>query len=330
MRPHLQAVLGTVPALAGVLLLAGLAGCGRDALLDERNIYYIRGMKLREARKHEEAVEAFQTCLRLSPQSALAHLQLAMIYDGTLDDPLSAVYHYRRFLEMRPDHPEAEAVRGWLAKAEQTLARRLYQAAAYAAAGQDGIPAGASDTAGPTPRELALLERIRELTEANEELRRALKEPVIDPSLLPPAPGGGTAVRPAAPPETPRPAAATAAGTAPAPAPGPAAAPAPAPAQAPSPAAAAAAHAGAPTRAATPAVPSPAAAAGDRVHVVAAGESLASLCRRYYGNVSLWPRLQQANRDVLGDRSDLKVGMRLRIPPAEQLRALPAAPTGSR
>jgi nucleoid-associated protein YgaU len=315
-------------ALAALALVASLGGCGRGALLDERNIYYIRGMKLREAKKNDEAVDAFQTCLRLSPQSALAHLQLAMIYDQTLDDPLSAVYHYRRFLEMRPDHPDAEAVKAWSAKAELKLVQRLQQAAVYAAISQGGADVQVPDTAGPTARELALLARVQELTETNEDLRKALHEPVVDPALLPAAPAPVAAPLPAptakaetqAVPTTPAAPAPTAAAAKPPP---PAAAvPASVPA-APSPGPS-------PTPPSPAVVAAPPAAAAERTHLVAAGDTLSSLCRRYYGTSAYWPQLRQANQDLLGDRNDLKVGMRLRIPPLAQLKPTSQTPRKAR
>ncbi len=310
-----------VAALAA--LMVGLAGCSGDALVDERNIYYIRGMKLREQKNHEEAAAAFETCLRLSPQSAQAHLQLALLYDEPLNDPLVAVYHYRRFLEMRPDDPNAEVAKEWAAKTEQKLLQRLQQAAVYAAISQGSGAAPLPDSAGTSTRELALLARVQELTAANEELRRRLDEPVIDPALLPPAPSAPVAAAPTATPSTP--VAAAPAAVTPAVETAPTVPSAPGASGMASPAVAAPAPqfgvATRPPAGVTP--PSPAGAA--RMHIVAQGDTLSNLSRRYYGAMSYWPQLKQANRDVLGDKEDLKLGMRLRIPPLDQLRT-PAAP----
>jgi|GEM_PF-3377905 len=352
MRPTRIALFGIVLALVGIALIAVTGGCGRDALVDERNIYYVRGMKLREAKKNEEAVEAFQTCLRLSPQSAMAHLQLAMIYDQALDDPLAAAYHYRSFLEMRPDHADAEAVRGWAAKAEQRLIQRLQQAAVYAAINQGGDGPPISDTAGPTARELALLARIQELTDVNESLRKSMDEPVIDPTVLPTAPTPAATTSPAtapaasaspataaAKPPTPTTAASPAAAAATPATPTAATGPATAAAKPPTPPGGPAQGAAPPVRTATvpasshgaasPATPAVVASA-ERTHVVAAGDTLSSLSRRYYGNTGYWPQLQQANRDLLGGRNELKVGMRLKVPALQQLKSTNQAHTSTR
>ncbi len=50
-------------------------------------------------------------------------------------------------------------------------------------------------------------------------------------------------------------------------------------------------------------------------HVVASGETLASISDKAYGNRSNWKRIYEANKGVIGsDPSRLKVGMKLTIP----------------
>jgi LysM repeat protein len=87
-------------------------------------------------------------------------------------------------------------------------------------------------------------------------------------------------------------------------APPPTAAPAPVPA----PAAAAVVAAGAPAPVATPA---PAAA---RVHVVERGDTLGAIAKKYYGKAGLYPKIFEANRDVLDNPDVIKPGQKLRIP----------------
>lgn len=55
--------------------------------------------------------------------------------------------------------------------------------------------------------------------------------------------------------------------------------------------------------------------AGARVHVVAKGDTLGKLASQYYGKSSLWPKIQEANRGLLGSSESLSIGMELTIPP---------------
>lgn len=55
------------------------------------------------------------------------------------------------------------------------------------------------------------------------------------------------------------------------------------------------------------------------IYQVKPGDSLWSIARQYYGNGELWREIHQANRSLIGnDPQKVRVGMKLRIPPAPQ------------
>ncbi len=49
-------------------------------------------------------------------------------------------------------------------------------------------------------------------------------------------------------------------------------------------------------------------------HEVKSGENLSKIAQRYYGDASLYPKIFEANRDVLKDPNMIRVGQKLRIP----------------
>ena len=49
-------------------------------------------------------------------------------------------------------------------------------------------------------------------------------------------------------------------------------------------------------------------------HEVIKGESLWKIAERYYGDGSLYPKIFEANRELLKDPDKIKIGQRLRIP----------------
>jgi nucleoid-associated protein YgaU len=51
-----------------------------------------------------------------------------------------------------------------------------------------------------------------------------------------------------------------------------------------------------------------------RLHTIAAGETLSSISRRYYGTANRWPEILAANRDSVRDERSLIAGRTLRIP----------------
>ena len=67
---------------------------------------------------------------------------------------------------------------------------------------------------------------------------------------------------------------------------------------------------------AVPAVQPTAPATGERIHVVQAGENLATISSRYYGTPAKWKLIFNANQDRLTDANNLRVGTRIVIPPS--------------
>jgi Flp pilus assembly protein TadD len=62
-----------------------------------------------------DAADEFQQLLAAAPNDARLHLSLANIYAQKLGDPVPARKHYQRVLELQPHHPQASAIRAWLA-----------------------------------------------------------------------------------------------------------------------------------------------------------------------------------------------------------------------
>jgi len=162
----------------GLSLVLGLGCAGGSKLVDERNPLFNRGLQLRKEGRYTEAVESFAKCLRVSPDSAKAHLQLGVLYEDNLGDPLSAVYHYRAFIAKRPDAENVDLVRRWLARAEESCLREL--AARYP--GSQG-----STDSGQAERERALGQKVKDLTSQLAALREQLRVTTPSPA---PAPAG--------------------------------------------------------------------------------------------------------------------------------------------
>jgi len=49
-------------------------------------------------------------------------------------------------------------------------------------------------------------------------------------------------------------------------------------------------------------------------YVVQKGDTLSKIAREYYGDAMLYPKIFEANRDILSDPNRIKPGQRLRIP----------------
>jgi nucleoid-associated protein YgaU len=49
-------------------------------------------------------------------------------------------------------------------------------------------------------------------------------------------------------------------------------------------------------------------------HVVVKGDTLSRIAQQYYGDAALYPKIFEANRDVLKDPNKISIGQKLRIP----------------
>lgn len=96
------------------LLLLFAAGCipTRDSSQDEqREPHFLHGQELRKVGEFRNSAAAFEKALEANPRSAFAHFELGLLYEQPLNDPATAIYHFERFLKMRPASDRAELVR---------------------------------------------------------------------------------------------------------------------------------------------------------------------------------------------------------------------------
>jgi Tfp pilus assembly protein PilF len=70
---------------------------------------------LKQAGHPQDAAEQIELFLAAKPTETALHLAAAGLYAGELDDPAKARGHYESVLALEPSHPQAAAIRGWLA-----------------------------------------------------------------------------------------------------------------------------------------------------------------------------------------------------------------------
>jgi hypothetical protein len=278
-----------------------LAGCTESdrvktaAEIDEPA--YREGQAMLKSGRRQEALSAFLKVVdKRGDDAPESHLEIGLLYAQHINDPLSAIYHFRKYLALRPNSPQAPLVRQRIDAATREFARTL--------------------PAQPLENQLQRVDLVAALDKLKQE-NEALKQELADLKAGRNAvAGSGPDNPPAATPATP----AVAPGisfnveTVPTvrtrPAPPPASSPVKAPVrnatQAPP------RTAPAPQAQATTAATKP--AAGARRHTVQQGDTLSKIALQYYGNRAKWRDIYAANRDVMKNEGDLRAGMTLKIP----------------
>jgi tetratricopeptide (TPR) repeat protein len=119
------------PIIGVILLLNFLIACERSGSAwdsdAEQEANYQRARHLCEQQDFSGAAEFYNKALVANPVFANAHLELGMLYENRLVDPISAIYHYRKFLELRPDSDKKQLVEDFIERAKLSLTAKLPQ-----------------------------------------------------------------------------------------------------------------------------------------------------------------------------------------------------------
>ncbi len=119
---------------ACVVMLVLSTACERSAPVSdaaaEQEVNYLRAKKLSDGQDFPAAAEFYKKTLSVNPDFAKAHLELGLLSDEKLGDPIAAIYHYRRYLELRPDSEKRQLVEDFIERAKLSLAAKLPQSPA--------------------------------------------------------------------------------------------------------------------------------------------------------------------------------------------------------
>jgi LysM repeat protein len=93
-----------------LLFTYALAGC--DRISNSRYGQLTQDADNKSAQgDFERAVNLYEAALDDSPRGAEIHYKLAIIYDDKLNDPVSALHHFKRYLLLSPNGPHAKDVK---------------------------------------------------------------------------------------------------------------------------------------------------------------------------------------------------------------------------
>lgn len=170
-RPRMG-VLNFRWAMAGLLVL--VMGChqgGRTPVDEKRDPYFLTAQKRKRQGDYAGAVQTYQVALERNPRSASAHLELGLLYENDIlpPRPAIAVYHYTRYLALRPNSAQAEFIRGRIRSCKLELVRVMLNTAG----------------AQPAQRERELLQKLEQLGAENQRLRHIIQNPGQTPVMTP-------------------------------------------------------------------------------------------------------------------------------------------------
>jgi len=117
------------PAAIFVLLFLGWSGCspsGESGLDEEKEPNYLAGRSRKSAQNYTGAIEAFEQALEANPRSAAAHLELGLIYYQNVTTHWArAIYHFEKYLQLRPKANNADLIRQNIDYCKLALAKEV-------------------------------------------------------------------------------------------------------------------------------------------------------------------------------------------------------------
>ncbi|MFA5056898.1 MAG: peptidoglycan-binding protein, partial [Opitutaceae bacterium] len=110
-----------------LLLAAGCESSDRLALGSEGDDpQYRRGQQLLKQGHNQEALGAFLKVIEKRGDGAPeSHLEAGLLYQQYLKDPIAAIYHFRKYVELQPNSRQVDLVRQRIDAAMRDFARTL-------------------------------------------------------------------------------------------------------------------------------------------------------------------------------------------------------------
>ena len=119
--------------MVGVLstaLFAAVSGCSPDDSSqtdEEKEPHFVLGNSRFNEMNYDGAIEAFEESLEVNPHSAQAHYRLAQIFDSQRPDPAAAIYHYQEYLKLSPNADNRDVITQRIQSCKQQLAADVLQ-----------------------------------------------------------------------------------------------------------------------------------------------------------------------------------------------------------
>jgi LysM repeat protein len=112
-------------ALFAILFLVGCPQTTQELIPEKDEKAYRRGLRFLKEGNHTEALVQFEEVINSRREAPESHLEVGLICLDKLNDPVSAYYHFKRYLAIEPDSENAPRVREQIQTAMKEFMRSL-------------------------------------------------------------------------------------------------------------------------------------------------------------------------------------------------------------
>lgn len=110
---------------SGLFLLAGCDWNRAEVVNEENERAFQRARTFQREGRMEEALSAYLQVIDLRRDAAESHFEAGYLFLREMQDPVRAIYHFQRHLELRPNSPQNAQVRELIETAQKLFVRQL-------------------------------------------------------------------------------------------------------------------------------------------------------------------------------------------------------------
>lgn len=152
--------------------LLALCGCNEDARVldtnEENNQFVKQGQAYMDMKDWDQAEQSFLQAITTNPLMAKPHLDLATIYQQHKIDYMNAIYHYKRYLALRPQTEKTTFIVEQVDKVQHAWAEAIYEAS--------GIKRALSEGEAAMQEVARLKQQMAQLRQENAALNQSLAD----------------------------------------------------------------------------------------------------------------------------------------------------------
>jgi len=114
-----------VASLFALLALSACAPSGVEVVGETDEKQYQLAKRYQGEGRTEDALSAFLRVIDMRRDAPESHFEAGYIYLHSMKDPVRAIYHFERYLQFKPQSPQATQVRQLIETAQKEFARQL-------------------------------------------------------------------------------------------------------------------------------------------------------------------------------------------------------------
>lgn len=114
-----------IASTAALLIFSACAPSGVEVVGETDEKQYQLAKEYQKAGRTEEALSAFIRVIDARRDAPESHFEAGYIYLNSMKDPIKAIYHFDRYIQFKPQSPQATQVRQLIETAQKEFARQL-------------------------------------------------------------------------------------------------------------------------------------------------------------------------------------------------------------